>query len=130
MEETIKISEKREKKIEETPKNIPKTNEKNQLNRRASFKVEGFYSRNIIKERLAKLNSTTKEEKEEKKQFIPKKIDMRRHSEIMRMSLKTTNVQKKDNEIKKFNINEYMEKMKNEEKKKKIKLMFQKKILK
>ena len=45
------------------------------------------------------------------------------------MSLKTTNVQKKDNEIKKFNINEYMEKMKNEEKKK-IKLMFQKKILK
>ena len=43
---------------------------------------------------------------------------MKRHSEIMRMSLKTTNVQKKDNEIKKFNINEYMEKMKNEEKKK------------
>ena len=28
MEETIKISEKKEKKIEETPKNIPKTNEK------------------------------------------------------------------------------------------------------
>ena len=124
MQEKIKKFENLEKKIEEIPKQKPKkinineilekmNKDKNQHNRGLSFGVEGFYSNNIIKEKLAKLNSTIKEEKKEK--FIPKKIDMKKHSELMKLSLKTSNNSKEVNEIKKFNIEEFMNKMKEEE---------------
>ena len=125
MKERISAFEKTEKKTEEIPKYIPKkinineilgkmklNEEQNQHNRRLSFGIEGFYSNCNIKERLSKLNSTINEEKDEKKEnFVPKKIDMRRHSEIMRMSLKTTNIPKEVTEIKKFNIEELMNNM-------------------
>ena len=124
------FEKKPEKKVEEKIKNVPKkfnindflgkmnkeSKERDKKYRRLSFRVEGYYSNNIIKERLAKLNAPQKEEKEETvEKNIPKKIDMRRHSEIMRMSLKPTNIPKEVKEIQKFNIEEFMKKMKEEE---------------
>ena len=113
MQERIKAFEKKsEKKVEENIKNVPKkfninellgkmNKERDEKDRRLSVRVEGYLSNNTIKERLAQLNAPKKEEKEEKEEKnIPKKIDMRRHSEIMRMSLKPTNIPKEVKEIK------------------------------
>ena len=129
MKEKLKIFENPKNNTEEKPKYIPKKKninafleqmEKDRLEKdkkRLSLRGEAMFGQNI-KAKLLQFNSTIptiKEEKEEKK--IPKKIDMKRHSEIMRESIKGLNVTKESKEIKKFNIEEHMNKMKEEEEK-------------
>ena len=121
------------KKKEEKPKIIPKKLNINEINQKMEKEKEireknkyKNIQEEIIKSKdfnnkLSKFNSSSKEEEEKndinenENKITPKKIDMKEYEEKRRASIKV--IKKEVQEIKKFDINKYIEKMKDSNKK-------------
>ena len=120
-------------KEEEKPKIIPKKLNINEINQKMEKEKEireknkyKNIQEEIIKSKdfnnkLSKFNSSSKEEEEKndknenENKITPKKIDMKEYEEKRRASIKV--IKKEVQEIKKFDINKYIEKMKDSNKK-------------
>ena len=129
--DNIKIENKNEDKTkEEKPKEIPKKLDidamKQRLEidedvtlkkRRNTVQTEVIYGSNV-KDNLSKFNSPSNEDdskKETEKKLIPKKIDTEKHLQMMKENAKIPGVPKDKKEIKKLKLEEYMNKMKEDE---------------
>ena len=130
MKDRIKMFEKSEKTKEEKPKNtvkkldinsfMKKMNDENKKMvavRRISLKDEIIFDPKV-REKLLNLSSTKEEKKDVK--IAPKKIDMEKHNELMRESLKSTKKGQDEslkNPPKKISMEDYLKKLNNSNKK-------------
>ena len=112
------------KEKEEKPKVIPKKLDKSRFEmKKDKEEVINNYSRRMtvaipsinLKDKLSIFNSSSKgnndKKKKEEEKIKPKKLDMKRHSKILEENLKIHDISKEIKEIKKFDLNEHMNKM-------------------